>query len=141
MIYSIGNNKIYFIEKNEIIEDFIYKNILTICNSTCIKEDFIRINLKKGTKNFFIFERNGKVIENFIDDFIIDNKILKNNSYCDVSTTTYNDVDECFFMFIQEINDYGIGVKDNARHLVFYNKNYLKDEEILSYIKKYDPST
>jgi len=141
MIYTIGKNKIYLVERNKIIEKFIFSNVLILCNINVLSVDFIRYNLVGGVKNFLIFEKNGHLLEDLIDDLIIDEGLLKDSSPFNVTTATYDDVAECLFMFVQTLTDFGTAVENDTSHLVFYDETHFKSEDILYFIKKYDPSS
>jgi len=140
MIYSIKRSKIHLIEKKEVIEKFIFSNILILCNINFLNKKFIEDSLSSGVKNFLLFEDNGNSLEELIDDFVIDETLLKGDSCCNVTTTTYDDIDECLFMFMQTVNDFGTNIKNDENHLIFYDKNHFNLEDILFLIKKYDPT-
>jgi len=133
----MGKNKIYLIEKEEPIEKFIFSNVLILCD--IINNNFIEKNLTGGAKNFLIFEKNGNLLEDLIDDLIIDASLLENGSYLNVTTATYDNFDECLFMFVQTVTDFRTALENDKSHLVFYDENHFNSEDILLFIKKYDP--
>jgi len=139
LIYSIGKNKIYLVEKEEYIEKFIFSNVLVLCY--IINSNFIKNNLAGGAENFLIFEKNGNLLEDLIDDLIIDASLSEHGSYLNVTTATYDDFDECLFMFMQTVTDFRTSLENDKSHLVFYDENHFKSEDILYLIKKYDPSS
>jgi len=141
MLYTIGKNKIYLVERNKSIDKFIFSNVLILCNINVLSIDFIRHNLVGGVRNFLLFEKNGHLLEDLIDDLIIDENLLKDSFPFNVTTATYDDIDECLFMFVQTLTDFRTAVENDASHLVFYDETHFKSEDILYFIRKYDPSS
>jgi len=138
MIYTIGKCRIYLLEKKETIERFNFSIVSLLCDKNFVDKVFIENILIGGAKDFLLLEKNGSSLEDLIDDFIINENLSKNNLYSNVTTTTYDDIDECLFMFMQKVNNFGMIARNNENHLIFYDENHFKYDDVLYFIKKYD---
>jgi len=144
MIYTAGKNDFHIREKEEIIKKLNFSNVAILCGIDFISKVFIEKNLLGKTRNFLIFEKNGNLLEDLIDDFVVNKSLLNDDLYHDITTTTYDNADECLFMltqeanhFAQEANHFGADRENNNNHLVFYDGNHFRPGNILHLVKKY----